>query len=169
MFKINITIYIKMAFTRFNYDEARTNKRLEENIGVSLYQFNVPGNGPAPYYYEDPQIRLTKWGGNLHNNSVDIESDFRGLTRPLSKDCHTYGTYKVNGQERKCPKYTDTTRQSRVTHPVWWYRDMEQTKNDILPLDPQENVCYPFEVNVNTQLLEKDEYQPPTFNKSLGK
>ena len=46
---------------------------------------------------------------------------------------------------------------------------MEQTKNAILPLNPQENVCYPFEVNVNTQLLEKDEYKPPSFNKSLGK
>ena len=158
-----------MAFTRFNYDKARTNKRLQENMDIALYQSNVPGNGTHPYFYEDPQIRLSKWGGNLHTNQVDIESDFRGLTRPLSKDCHTYGTYKVNGQARKCPKYTDTTRQSRATHPVWWYRDMEQTKNDILPLDPQENVCYPFEVNVNTQLLEKDEYQPPTFNKSLGK
>ena len=158
-----------MAFTRFNYDEARTNKRLEENMGVSLYQFNVPGNGPSPYYYEDPQIRLTKWGGNLRTNQVDIESDFRGLTRPLSKDCHAYTTHKVNSQPKQCPNYSDATRQSRVTHPVWWYRDMEQTKNAILPLNPQENVCYPFEVNVNTQLLEKDEYKPPSFNQSLGK
>ena len=158
-----------MAFTRFNYDEARTNKRLQENMDVSLYQMNVPGNGTTPYFYEDPQIRLTKWGANLHSNQVDLESDFRGLTRPLSKDCHTYSTYKVNTQAKQYPSYKDTTRQSRVTHPVWWYRDLEQTKNPILHLNPQENVCYPFQVNVNTQLFQKDEFKPTYFNKSLGK
>ena len=30
-----------MAFTRFNYDKARTNKRLQENMDISLYQSNV--------------------------------------------------------------------------------------------------------------------------------
>ena len=47
--------------------------------------------------------------------------------------------------------------------------NLEQTKNAILPLNPQENVCYPFEINVNTQLLEKDDFKPVTFNQSLGK
>ena len=149
-----------MAFTRFNYDEARTNKRLEENMGVSLYQFNVPGNGPSPYYYEDPQIRLTKWGGNLRTNQVDIESDFRGLTRPLGNDCYPYTKYNVKSEAIQYPVYTDTTKQSRVTHPVWWYRDLEQTKNAILPLNPQENVCMHFHNNINTRLLERDSHVP---------
>ena len=158
-----------MAFTRFNYDKARTNKRLQENMDIALYQSNVPGNGTHPYFYEDPQIRLSKWGGNLHTNQVDIESDFRGLTRPLGKDCYTYSKYNVKSQTIQYPVYSDTTKQSRVTHPVWWYRDLDQTKNPILPLNPQENVCYPFEINVNTQLLEKDDFKPVSFNKSLGK
>ena len=158
-----------MAFTRFNYDEARTNKRLLETMNISLYQFNVPGNGTNPYFYEDPQIRLTKWGGNLHTNQVDIESDFRGLTRPISKDCYSYSKYKVNSTPKQYPNYKDTTQQSRSTHPVWWYRDLDKTKNAILPLNPQENVCYPFETNVNTNLLEKDGFKNITFNKTLGK
>ena len=158
-----------MAFTRFNYDPARTNKRLQENMGISLYQSNVPGNGTKPYFYDDPQIRLTKWGGNLHTNQVDIESDFKGLTRPLGRDCYSYTKYKTNSQPKQYPTYSDTTQQSRSTHPVWWYRDLEQTKNSILPLNPQENVCCPFEMNVNTQLLEKDDFKPATFNKTLGK
>ena len=49
-----------------------------------------------------------------------------------------------------------------------WYRDVEQTKNAILPLNPQENTCYPFEMNVNTQLLEKDSYmQNHRYNSGL--
>ena len=39
-------------------------------------------------------------------------------------------------------------------------RDLEQNNFDILPLNPQENVCYPFHNNVSTRILEKDNYVP---------
>lgn len=157
-----------MAFTRYNYDSCRTDTRLKQNMNMALYQFNVPGNGLKPYYVDDPQIRLTKWGGNLRTNQVNLESDFRGLTKTLTKDCQNYMCYAVDAQKIQYPSYTKTTDQSRVTHPAWWYRDVEQTKNAILPLNPQENTCYPFEMNVNTQLLEKDSYmQNHRYNSGL--
>jgi hypothetical protein len=43
-----------------------------------------------------------------------------------------------------------------VTNPAWWYRDLEQNHNYILPLNPQENTCIPFQNNLNTRILEKD-------------
>ena len=147
-----------MAFTRYNYDNCRTDTRLQQNMNISLYQFNVPGNGLRPDYVADPQIRLTKWGGNLRTNQVNLESDFRGLTKTLTRDCQNYKKHEVKTSAIQYPVYRKTTDQSRVTHPAWWYRDVEQTKNAILPLNPQENTCYPFEMNVNTHLVEKDKF-----------
>ena len=43
-----------------------------------------------------------------------------------------------------------------MTNPAWWYRDLEQNHNYILPLNPQENTCIPFQNNLNTRILEKD-------------
>ena len=47
-----------MAFTRFNYDECRTKKKLQQQTGPSRYILNVPGNGSKPCFMDDPQIRL---------------------------------------------------------------------------------------------------------------
>ena len=52
------------------------------------------------------------------------------------------------------------TAQSRVTHPAFLYRDLEQSNKYPLFLDPQENVCMPFQNNLNTQLLERDRFVP---------
>jgi hypothetical protein len=35
-------------------------------------------------------------------------------------------------------------------------KDLEQVDWYYLPLDPQENVCMPFQNNINTRVLEKD-------------
>ena len=37
-----------MAFTRFNYDECRTKKILQQATGPGRYMLNVPGNGCKP-------------------------------------------------------------------------------------------------------------------------
>ena len=54
-------LYI-MAFTRFNYDECRTKKILQESTGPGRYMLNVPGNGCKPCLMADPQSRLQGWG-----------------------------------------------------------------------------------------------------------
>ena len=72
---------IYMSFTRFNYDEARTKKQLQESISVGLYHLDVPGPGINTPFLEDPHIRLQKWGSNLRTNTLELENDFRGLNR----------------------------------------------------------------------------------------
>ena len=75
-----------MAFTRFNYDEGRTKKLLQESTDPGRYILNVPGPGASLDYVSDPHIRLTKWGGNLRSNTTQLESDLKGLTRPPTRD-----------------------------------------------------------------------------------
>jgi len=148
-----------MAFTRFHDDPCRIIKQLQESTEQGSYYLNVPGNGKTPNYFNDTHIQLQKWGGNLSKNSVNLESDLRGLTRHLTKDNmrkNQYNMNAINQDNVQYPVNNAQTEQSRATHPAWMFRDKQQTRNQILFLNPQENVCYPFENNLNTSLLEKD-------------
>ena len=43
------------------------------------------GGAVAPSTFDDPQIRMQKWGGNLrkvyNSSAIDIHSDLIGITR----------------------------------------------------------------------------------------
>ena len=84
-----------MAFTRYNYGDCRTKKKLQESTGPGRYRLNVPGNGSKPCFFNDPQIRLQKWGANLENvingAPIDIDSDLTGRTRQLTKFSPHFG------------------------------------------------------------------------------
>lgn len=150
-----------MAFTRFHDDPCRINKQLQESTGLGRYMLNVPGNGSKPLYMDDPHIRLQKWGGNLMTNTVSVESDLFGLSRNFNRDILNENDYKkhaVKSQAINYPSNSETTDQSRATHPAWMLRDLEQFKPQILIFNPQENTCYPFQNNLNTRTLERDNF-----------
>jgi hypothetical protein len=148
-----------MAFTRFHDDPCRINKQLQESTGLGRYMLNVPGNGSKPLYMDDPFIRMQKWGGNLMTNTVNLESDLFGLSRLLNRDdivSNEYRLHKAQSEKQSYQSVNPYTDQSRATHPAWEYRDLEQTKWSILPLDPQQNTCFTFQNNLSTRILEKD-------------
>jgi hypothetical protein len=153
-----------MAFTRFKYDDCRTKKSLQQATDPGKWILNVPGNGDKPCYMEDPQIIPQKWGGNLRTNTINLESDLRGVNRQLNRDClgkYEYQRYDVPNQAIQYPTCsTLTTEQSRATNPAWWYRDLAQTDWEYPPLNPQANVCIPFQNNLSTRILEKDYFTP---------
>jgi hypothetical protein len=153
-----------MAFTRFKYDDARTKKSLQQATDPGRWILNVPGNGDSPFYMADPHIIPQKWGGNLRTNTINLESDLRGVNRHLSRDClgkDEYVKYNVSSQPIQYPVSADlTTEQSRATHPAWWYRDVAQTDWQYPPLNPQANVAIPFQNNLSTRILEKDYFTP---------
>ena len=154
---------IIMAFTRIHDDYCRIAKEVQESTGPGRYTLNVPGNGDKPCYMEDPYIRLQGWGGNLRTNAVDLENNLRGLSRPLSRDCTNYKTSaaKVGDAPIQYPTCTPFVEQPRATHPAWTARDLEQPNFSYLPLNPQENVCIPFQNNLSTRILEKDYWVMP--------
>lgn len=157
-----------MSFTRFHDDPCRINKQLQESTDPGRYMLNVPGNGDKPCFMEDPYIRLQKWGANLHTNTINLESELIGLSinknknRNNNRDCITGNLNNLNNinnlktKSINYPNCNPITQQSRVTNPAWLYRDLEQNNFDILPLNPQENVCIPFQNNLNTRILERD-------------
>jgi hypothetical protein len=152
-----------MAFTRFRDDPYRIQKQLQQSTDIGRYNINVPGNGETPYFVNDPYLRMQKWGGNLMTNPINLESDLFGLTRNLNRDCKNLNDYKINSikfDEIKYPNIKTVTDQSRSTHPAWLYKDLEQNNFNILHLNPQENICIPFNYNLNTRIIEKDSYKP---------
>jgi hypothetical protein len=149
-----------MAFTRFKYDECRTKKELQQSTDPGRWIMNVPGNGSDPCYIEDPQIIIQKWGANLRTNAINLESDLLGMNQNLGRDC----LVKQNITKSEAIKYPSCnqlyTEQSRAIAPAWMVRDAEQNNFEFLPINPQENVCYPFQNNLSTRILEKDYYTP---------
>jgi hypothetical protein len=150
-----------MSFTRFHDDPCRINKQLQESTDPGRYMLNMPGNGDKPYYIEDPYIRIQGWGANLRTNTINLESNLKGLNQPLSRDClqNNYLKTAVNSSPISYPSTQPSfVEQSRVTHPAWTYRDLEQTNWYYPQLNPQENVCFPFQNNLSTRILEKNNY-----------
>jgi len=171
-----------MAFTRFYDDPCRIQKYLEESTSIGNYNMNVPGNGTNPTFFNDPYIKLQKWGGNLSSNKTDLESELFILHRKLNRDTikeNNYVDYLNNhaiyNQNSSKADNNEITGQSRVTHPAWVYREINnfnkqeqeqgQGSNYYVPnnfnylhLNPQANICIPFHNNISSRMLQKDYY-----------
>jgi hypothetical protein len=153
-----------MSFTRFKYDECRVKKDLQQSTDQGRWVLNVPGNSDRPFYMEDPQIIIQKWGGNLRTNTINLESELKGINRQTNRDCLEKDDYKqfmVSNEAIYYPSCNSLyTEQSRATNPAWLYRDLEQVSWQYPLLDHQSNTCLPFQSNLSTRILEKDYYTP---------
>tara|TARA_B100000902_G_C27319601_1_gene923511 strand:- start:1881 stop:2345 length:465 start_codon:yes stop_codon:yes gene_type:complete len=150
-----------MSFTRLYDEPCRIKKNNQQSTDKGRYMLNVPGTGTTPYFMEDPYMRMEKWGSNLMTNSINLESDLKGLTRNLNRDdikLNEFKTKAITGNKINYPNKKAFTDQSRATHPAWTTRDLEQVNWYYLPLDPQKNINLQFENNLSTRILEKDYY-----------
>ena len=159
-----------MSFTRFHDDKARIEKKNIETSSINHYTFNVPGNFSMPnIYYNDPHIRMQKCGNTLYKNLINVESELKNIntltnTRDFYKN--TYNNLSMN--KDKVPIYNEKktiTNESRITHPVFKYRETSQYRPQYLFLNPQENVFLHFENNLDTNILEKDYYNLKHYKK----
>jgi hypothetical protein len=153
-----------MAFTRFHDDDARIMKQLQQQTDQERWYLDVPGNGSKPCFILDPQIIPQKWGGNLWTDSIDIQSSLLGIDRRLNRDCLDQLQYKrqtVHASPIDYPVCDNflTTEQSRAIMPAWTARDLQQNHAYILPNNPQSNTEMPFNNNLSTRILEKDNFK----------
>lgn len=147
-----------MASTRFSNDECRIKKQLQESTEPGKYMLNVPGQGCTLTFFDDPHIRMQSWGGNLRTNFINLEDE---LKRPSSnfRDCINFREEKVLTISKETnDNNNEITSQSRATHPVSEFREKTVNNFDYLFLNPQENVCFPFQNNISTRIREKDDY-----------
>ena len=147
-----------MAFTRFHDDPARIKKQLQESTGLGRYQLDAPGPGLNLPFFEDPQIRLQGWGANLRTNTIELDTDLKGISRKLTHDVVDYKSktpYSTAREYSTLPAFVD---ESRATHPAWMFRDLEQTRWNYSFHDVQRKTEIPFINNESTRILEKKNY-----------
>ena len=152
-----------MAFTRFHDDPNRIKKQIAESSFTGRYMLNVPGQGADLPFIEDPHIRLQHWGANLRNDTVNLESDLRGMTRRLNRDNSDLNEYKHFAKEPSSVTYKKAepfVQETRASHPAWTYKDLEQTRWEHPWINPQDNFEQKFPWNLQTRILEKDNYRP---------
>jgi len=152
-----------MASTRFNDDILRLEKRNQESTDIGRWILNTPGNGVQPHYYEDPNIRLQKWGANLRDvHPMDVASDLDGRNRPASKYCsHKVYPYNSVGETHilyNYPTMNAYTQETRLTHPAWSYVDLPQHRISHLHFNPQKYTELDFNARINTRNMARDNY-----------
>ena len=148
--------------TRFFYDNARTAKHLQQSTDISNHLFSTPGIGANPAYISDRHIRLQQWGANMHDNTINLESDLRGMNNNTSTKNNIFEPLKHTTVTSKAIQYpTDTstyTTYSKDTHPSKNYRNVEQHRWDTTIEQAQQKRIIPFQHNMNTRQEAKDNY-----------
>ena len=152
-----------MASTRFSEDEARVRKQLEISTFACRYSLDVPGNGIDLPFIEEPQLRLQKWGANLHSGTTAIESDLFGLTRKYCRDHPEDNDYRAHAPRTHALRVATTQApfvcESRAAQPAWNLRGIEIPRWETPFLNPQAAVDKAFHDNIQTRLLEKDHFR----------
>lgn len=156
-----------MSFTRFHDDPARIKKGLDLSTFSGRYALDTPGPGTHMPYMEDSQIRIQKWGANMWSDSTNLESEFRGLGKPLN---HGVRTYQDTAFHRGTPmQYSSSdvhVEESRASHPAWMFRDLEQPRWETPYINPQAHAIKPFDDPIQTRILAKDYFiQTPVHQK----
>ena len=149
-----------LACTRHNNDKDKIKTDYKLDYDSANYVLNVPGNGLRPHYINDPHIRLQKFGGNISANITDVNSSLLGLDRPTrGRDCTKQLYNNDKYFKNSFPEMSDEiTHQTRAENPAWELRDLEQNRWNYLLVNPQTHTEAPFDNNVSSRILEKDNY-----------
>jgi hypothetical protein len=122
---------------------------------------NTPGQGVDLPFMEDPQMRLQRWGANLRTNTVNLESDLIGLSRPLNRDNIEKNEYTKHMAITEAVNYRSVNPmvdESRATHPAWMFRDIDNNRWEEPWINPQAGLEKEFPENIQTRILEKDNF-----------
>jgi len=144
-----------MSLTRFNDDPARIKKQLQESTGLFRYQLNAPGPGVDTPFFEDPHVRIQKWGANLSNNTTDLESDLRGINRKLARGTVVYNSVTPSTYTRQYGTQSAFVDESRSSLPAWTLRDLEHPRWNTSFHDVQSKTETPFANQESTRIQQK--------------
>jgi hypothetical protein len=150
-------------FTRFFDDEARREKQAQITSYQGRYFIDTPGPGLDMSFQEDPQLRIQRWGANMKTNTVNLESDLRGMTRKLNRDYQEENNYNNHAAFSDKLEFRTTApyvEESRASHPAWMYRSVEPNRWEMPWINPQANLEKEFSDNIQTRIIEKDGYRP---------
>lgn len=163
-----------MSFNRLNTDTCAYAQELSQSIGPGEYKLAepLPGSDCATCFPADPRIRMQRSGVSYDANRsmVDVNSDVLNIERDAS-NCSTkkhlplfdqQGNLVENRHElvnlKDCSMLE--TEDTRLSNPSCNLRGTGWNRWEWLCLDPQERVLIPFDYNINTNIVERDNHRP---------
>ena len=109
----------------------------------------------------DPSIKYQNSGIYKNNNPqfMDVNSEIRNITRPLTKDIHGMWTGGTIVDDVDFQDLTFSSKYSLLDEPAFELRGKTKNRWIKLPINPQENAIEPFKrLGTNTHLTLVDYY-----------
>ena len=174
-----------MSFNRPSYDICSYKQTLAESIGPGDYQMNRPPVSCQPCYPNDPHIRLQRMGDSVSATSsmIDIDSELSGIGRKYSRSpskkylpsCDANQSCGANVgigsndcNSAVCIDYNlvhfgdcfTPVEDTRLSNPPCTLRGTGWNRWEWLPRNPQERVETPFDWNIDSVQVAKDNHRP---------
>lgn len=131
-------------------------RKANQSVAPMRYHLATPGPGLYTDYISNSAVRIQRWGPDMYNNNIDVESDLLGRT--FNKPIRGYIGENGNNTTpsiRYVPKTSgwDVHIQSRDIMPAWMVRNKEMSiSSDLLTKQPR----YLFEnSNIETRNIHK--------------
>jgi hypothetical protein len=158
-----------MSLTSLDYDKFTYKHNLAQSIGPGEYWTQTPMPHCRECFANDPRLRLAKSGNSkcVDVPLIDVDSELLGITRKAS-NC-PFDKYLPVKQEfckkKNMPKCRDEqmmTEDTRLSNPPCTLRGIENGFNrwEWLCQNPQERVEMPFDVQIDTKTMFKDNHRP---------
>jgi hypothetical protein len=177
-----------MSFNRLPYDMCAYEQVLRESVGPGSYKLVTPQTTCNPCHTTDPYIRLQSNGISVSRNTdlIDIDSEMMGISRNLTncptrkylpaqnaselcgaraggyKNCAAFEKVCVDHQKNNistdnCFEHTEDT---RLSNPPCTLRGTGWNRWEWLCRNPQDRVETPFDFEISSRTLAKDNHRP---------
>lgn len=177
-----------MSFNRLTYDTCSYNQVLLETTGPGIYQIGTPQNVCKPCHPSDPYIRLQGMGASVSRNTplIDVDSELLGIVRnnsrcperkylpncgiPVQGNANAGKCAACQKNSKLCVDHEKTalefkncftnTEDTRLSNPPCTLRSTGWNRWEWLPLNPQDRVEMPFDFEIDSRRLAKDNHRP---------
>lgn len=155
-----------MSFESLVYDTCAYNKYLQEATGPGNYQINTPKvDCKKNCFYPSPYIRLDKTGVAecASKSLIDVDSELMLLNYPATK-CPTEKyfpkEYCKNKELTMCEDTFLQPEDTRISNRPCTLRGTGWNRWEWLCLDPQSFAVEPYNRDVQTRVIVKDNHRP---------
>ena len=154
-------------FTRNKYDVQDYTRDLYQTIRPGYFKTNLPRNDCEGCLNPNPAHNAS-FGNSLHKqNLMDVDSELMGLTRKNSKcPSNKYNPDKANEEFKNsklnhygdCPNFVGES--TRLSNPACTLRGTGWNRWEWLCQNPQDKAIVPFNIELNTSIMAKDDHRP---------
>lgn len=158
-----------MALTSLDYDTCTYKQNLAQSVGPGEYVTQTPMPNCFECLSDDPHLRQQKSGNSRCDDVplVDVDSELRRITRkasncPFDKWLPTKKPFCKKKDMPPCKDEFMMTEDTRLSNPPCTLRGGDNGFNrwEWLCQNPQERVEVPFDLQINTRTLAKDNHRP---------